>query len=750
VFQTIAGWGIAEWVIAATLVGGIITVLTYLEFTPKNLLALIRQRRAKRRARTEIPPKPAAPDPPGPWIGFPQGDPVIGREWELKELRETLGTRDGVAIANSNAILPGQGGIGKTTLARAYAERNRRRYHGGLWMLSSGRQNVIAGWCGLAPSLGLKLSKPYDEGDAKAVIAAMQATAKLWLVVFDNVVDRADLSGLIPDGIHSIVTTRQGEGWPGFAKIEAGVLPTATPTDAGVKLLMRAADRTDRAEDAQALAATLGGLPLALVVAGALIRRTGEGFATYAARLDEVLRHTPENAGYPTSVMGAVELSYRALARDAQALVDVLAWWAPEGLETGLFTDAPAGEWWDAVKDDVPDDLQALAADPGRVRAAVLDLQARSLVTRGTDTGGWALHRMTAAALRALQADRADDAPKRAAAALLAAVYPGGDRNPGDSPQWRDCARLTPHVQALWSSGAAPATAAMGTLLNQSAIYLGAIGDHAGEIVCARASLTLKEARLPEQHRDIAAGHATLGMALARQGDLDAAETHLIQAVALHERHRPKTADLADSYDLLGGVLLRRARQGDPAALPQAADRRRQALALRCDLFGRRSDPVAGALNNLAAVRSAQGRRVIAAGLYARSLAIRRQVLPAGDARLGYGLMNLGAARLRLGRANAAEPLLRQALALWETVHADRPHHEDRRIAADWLVSCLLVLARVERAKAQIQARRAEAQAICDAYGFDFTKEIAYAQQQFSDPVDTPTAPARPDHTRSD
>lgn len=80
---------------------------------------------------------------------------------------------------------------------------------------------------------------------------------------------------------------------------------------------------------------------------------------------------------------------------------------------------------------------------------------------------------MTAAALRQMQGAGAA-AEARAAVALLAAVYPGGgERNPAFSPQWRLCARLTPHVRALWATGAAPEGEATYYLLNQSAIYLG-------------------------------------------------------------------------------------------------------------------------------------------------------------------------------------------------------------------------------------------------------------------------------------
>ena len=110
------------------------------------------------------------------------------------------------------------------------------------------------------------------------------------------------------------------------------------------------------------------------MVAGALIRATGEGFAAYAGRLGEVLAHKPANEAYPTSVIGAVELSYDHLSPDAKAVADLCAWWAADGLEPALLTEAPRGDWWKARKEETPEAVQALAADAGRFRAAFISL----------------------------------------------------------------------------------------------------------------------------------------------------------------------------------------------------------------------------------------------------------------------------------------------------------------------------------------------------------------------------------------
>ena len=47
--------------------------------------------------------------------------------------------------------------------------------------------------------------------------------------------------------------------------------------------------------------------------------------------------------GLSKLVIGAVKLSYDALDDDAKLVADLCAWWAPEGLDPGLISDAPGG-----------------------------------------------------------------------------------------------------------------------------------------------------------------------------------------------------------------------------------------------------------------------------------------------------------------------------------------------------------------------------------------------------------------------
>lgn len=679
--------------------------------------------------RFEQPQQPA-PSPkfkPGP-INLPAGRTVVGRDDAVAELRAKLiaAGDNAIAVTNSGAVLRGQGGLGKSTLARRYAEVHGGDYDGVIWVEALTRQGIIEGLMALCAHFDQPVPDTPQAQHAQAVLGKIGASGQSWLFIYDNVEAYADLKGLLPPkGAHLIVTTRQGEGWPGFEVMPLEKLDFETESSPAVTLLMNEAGRTEGAAEAWALAEDLGGLPLALVVAGSLIKSTGEAFAAYRARLSDILAHAPRNEDYPTSVLGAVQLSYDQLSDDAKIVADLCAWWAAEGLEPALLTEAPQGWDWEDRTVDIPEDIQALAAEPGRVRAGFSDLTSRSLME--SSAGSWSMHRMTAAALRHLQAKRADAETARAAAALLAAVYPGGvEHSINNSKEWPLCARLTPHVRALWASGAAPETEAMDFLFNQAAVYLDRIADFPGGLEMDQASFALKQKRLPEAHHDIAVGFANLGIALMKAGDLKDAEAHLAHAVEMGETHWPHSMDLAESFSLHGLVLLEQARAGDAVQLMRSLRRRQQALALYRQLAGHKSSAAAGALNNLAVARDFQGRTAAAARLSAAGLAIHRRVLDPGDANLGFSLTNTGAYWLKSGAAARAEPLLREALELRQTVFAAQPQHPDTRNAAEWLVSCLLTLA---RAGDQPEARRAEGLALCGQYGFDFAQKEKIARQ---------------------
>ena len=222
---------------------------------------------------------------------------LFGREHLLEPLHERV--KNG-SVALSPA-LTGQGGIGKTQLAALYVHTYRSAYPGGIfWLELADPQprhilRQIAG--SFAPPL--KLTSQLNDPDARDKDLAEQwlgtvRTRRDALIVADNLEKRDLLSGLpgLPNSRLTaldcclLVTTRQRElsGCEDFP-VER------LPLEAARKLLLSEAECDlavlDEDEDASLsrVCKLLGGLPLTLKLAGALVREEAARFDDLATAL---------------------------------------------------------------------------------------------------------------------------------------------------------------------------------------------------------------------------------------------------------------------------------------------------------------------------------------------------------------------------------------------------------------------------------------------------------------------------------
>ena len=108
------------------------------------------------------------------------------------------------------------GGVGKTQLALAYAQRYRTDYQLGWWMPSQTELGVVTALADLGVALGL----PGELSPAELAAAARDALGERsgWLMIFDNAPDPAAVADYLPGvgGGHVLVTSRDS-AWQGIA-----------------------------------------------------------------------------------------------------------------------------------------------------------------------------------------------------------------------------------------------------------------------------------------------------------------------------------------------------------------------------------------------------------------------------------------------------------------------------------------------------------------------------------------------------
>jgi hypothetical protein len=222
-------------------------------------------------------PRPPWPPDPTPFtVPFLRNTGMIGRDAELSQLHSALA---GDQPSSRLAGLTGPSGIGKTAIAAEYAYRYRDAYSGGvLWINAAGpldqaftqitrRLIPTSAECALDWHLGKLVRHLYDHPNT--------------LLIIDNLADPADLlrpisPRLIPAALpcRLLFTTRRSLGR------FSGMTIAPLPERAALQVLLRHPIRRpvgdpSHAEHsaARALCHLLGGLPLALELAGAHLGR---------------------------------------------------------------------------------------------------------------------------------------------------------------------------------------------------------------------------------------------------------------------------------------------------------------------------------------------------------------------------------------------------------------------------------------------------------------------------------------------
>lgn len=382
---------------------------------------------------------PAAPVParvPQIWNVPQRNKNFTGREDILVDLRDGLSSSVRVVLPHA---LQGMGGVGKTQVAIEYAYRYAADYDLVWWIPADQPPLVRASLAALAPQLGLPSATASGiESAATAVLDALRRGQpfKNWLLIFDNADEPEDLIDVIPRSGpgHVLVTSRNHRWEPVLDTVQVDVF---TPSESIEFLRRRIRGELDPAA-ADALAAELGYLPLALEQAGALQSETGMSIEEYLRLLKE---HTVsimaegKSADYPLSMTAAWKLSVSTLEgyqAEAVALLRLCAFLGPEPIPRDLF---PRGAH------ALQPPLRDLLTDPIKLARAIRELGRFALIRIEGRT--ITIHRLIQALLR-------DDlsAPEqqqyRGDAHLVLAA--GAPQDPDDDKLWPRYAELVAHV----------------------------------------------------------------------------------------------------------------------------------------------------------------------------------------------------------------------------------------------------------------------------------------------------------------
>jgi tetratricopeptide (TPR) repeat protein len=600
----------------------------------------------------------------------------MGRDDSLAAIGTALARHEGrVAIT----ALHGLRGVGKTTLAAAYAERHRSDYRATWWIRAQTDAGMRADLVALGTRLGWAPVDDKEEPALAAVMERLRQDGEDILLIFDNAIDSDELRPYLPrgGGTHVLVTSN-AHAWRGIAE---PVEIQLWSKEIGADYLVARTGRENERATCAALSEELGGLPLAHEQAGAYCERLGISIAEYRrrfkaepARMLDDKRHAPAEYKDGLTVAKTFGLGIEAAAQlhpAAEPLIVHAALLAPEPIPLFLFADA---------REKFGQPLASALADDG-LDEAVAALRTLALLYRETiadernpaiTTETIRLHRLVREVATGRRQGRAREDALQVLVEAVAAVYPEAEEVLNYPTTWPRARRLDALALALVDENIGPsegAQARAAELLHKLVEYrLGATGAYAQAQMLGERALAIREKVLGPEHPDTGESLNDLGFAIEMQGRLVEARPYYERALAINEKTlgavHPETAT---NIHNLARLLWY---QGD---LVRARSLQERALALFEKALGPEHFKTLHGLSNLAGILRAQGDLSGARPLYERALAIREKVLGPEHPHTADSLARLADCVEEQGDLAGARPLVERALAIHEKVFG--PEH---------------------------------------------------------------------------
>lgn len=412
----------------------------------------------------------------------------------------------------ATAALRGMPGCGKTTIAAAYAHAHLERYRTCWWIHAGSDDAIMADLARLATQLRWISVDESSEIPRETILGKLESDGRGLLLIYDNAEAPAQLEPFLPaTGDAHILITSNARGW---ATLGQEYEVTTWPPEKGGQFLIKRVQNGADLPSAQKLSEDMGGLPLALEMAGAYCSAHGLTLKRYAAMFERKLVQVfadPENAPREyhkhRSAAAAFELAMQPATSCHPAATDLLQYMsqlAPDPIPLLIFEEGAQ---------QLPESFRSALAKG--IDSAIRALGKFALVQRPGDDAD---EELAAAdvdvvqlnrALRAIVPAKLQEADKETIRAnlirVLAAVYP--------APEWEintawDRARLlAPHVEHLLLTSLLPpgCEAVAADLLHRITQFLGqtpADLNKADKIIDR--ALELRRAAKPEDKARIA------------------------------------------------------------------------------------------------------------------------------------------------------------------------------------------------------------------------------------------------------
>jgi tetratricopeptide (TPR) repeat protein len=603
--------------------------------------------------------------PTGSRIPYSRNPMFMGRSNDLKQLGTASKGDDPTAIGQIVAIT-GLGGIGKTQLAVEFAHRYGQYFAGGVFWLSFANPANIPNeivLCGSSAALEMRTdfnNLKFDDQLA-SVMSAWQSPLPR-LLIFDNCEDDATLAHWRPTtGCSHILVTSRRTTWDITLNVQILKLE-GLQLEESVNLLQKFRPDLTYLEDTSILseiATELGGLPLALHMAGSYLKKYMHSPIGQPAQLLADLRK-PDLFQHPALTGRANTISPTQhilhVGRTFALSYDNLK---PESSTDILAIKALTHTACFAPSELIPRALLTKTFKLGDEQILIAEDALERLVDLGLlglePDGSLIIHRLVIAFMKNISND--EEAFASVSATLLFEATSINKKG------YLDPLRLwLPHLRSLANEACRRQSKLAGQLLNGVAYHLHLTGNYKEACSIYEQAITIEDNQVPQlEYPLIAMLLNNLGGALSELGDYLTARRMYERAIEIDESALgPDHPEVAVDINNLGLAL---DHLGDHAGALILLER---ALKIDENAFGSNHPSTATRLNNLGNLFESKGDYAKAQIMYERALNIFENVFGGDHPKVATLSSNLGGLLCKLGKYSDAHVACKRALQIFE------------------------------------------------------------------------------------
>jgi tetratricopeptide (TPR) repeat protein len=587
---------------------------------------------------------------------------AIARENQMADLflssQQPRIPRKARGIPSSIQIIQGMGGIGKTQLAILYANRQTQEKQFVRWMPAD-KEHLENEWQRLGELLGLYLKGHPLEEQHRAIQLAL-SQRKHWLLVLENVENKAALKGLLPPRLlptQQVLITTRSQQWGNDPVL---ALPPFTLEECQTYFETRLTP--PQCVGVEDLTQELGALPLAIAHAVAYMQQTGKTAKNYlelyqekgvALLAKEGVKSEANDANYNATVLTTYQLSITSLASKhpkAAELVTSCAYFHPEDIKKSFLK-------------------KLLNLDEEAFDDCMRAIRKYSLLSKGNT--GFNMHRLVQQVIRHQLTAAERESQMIRVAQCLTELNPGTDRNDAADDERRKT--FMPHLKTIIThhKKSAIKNEHLALALEQLGnLYYYLLDQPQRSVGLYEHALKIKEMHYGKDHYEMAITLNNLGHAYGDLGDTEHCRDLLERALVIQEAHYGK-----EHYEVVPTLISLGNAYSDLGDTARQRNLLEHALAIKEAHYGQDHYQVAITLVSLGIAYGDLGNTVRPRDLLERALIIQEAHYGRDHYQVAITLANLGKAYGALGNAARKRDLLERALAIKEA-HYGRDHYQ--------------------------------------------------------------------------